>query len=181
MIFKEQKIKGVFLIEGEPFEDDRGAFRRNYCQREFEEAGIDANVAQCNVSENKYKNTLRGFHYQLGPHGEAKTLTPYLGAFYDIVVDLRKDSPTFMQWQSFELRPEDRTSLHVPKGCANAFFTLEDNSVIHYYSSAAYHPSSERGVRYNDPQFNFEWPCAPEIISEKDAEWADFDKDLNAY
>jgi dTDP-4-dehydrorhamnose 3,5-epimerase len=86
-----------------------------------------------------------------------------------------------MKWQSFELRPEDRSSLHVPKGCANAFFTLEDNSIIHYYASAAYAPDFERGIRYNDPQFDFEWPCHPVTVSDKDAAWANFDKEINVY
>ena len=180
MIFEEQELPGVYLIKGEPFKDDRGAFRRNYCQREFESAGIASKIAQCNISENFKKDTLRGFHYQLPPYGEAKTLTPYLGAFYDIVVDLREDSPTFMQWQAFELIPESRTSLHVPVGCANAFYTLKDNSVIHYYSSEFYHPESERGIRWNDPNFGFKWPSNPEFISEKDDNWDDFNQELNA-
>ncbi len=124
MKFIEQKIKGVFVIEAEPFIDDRGAFRRNFCVKEFNEAGIDSVVKQANVSENKYAFTLRGFHFQLAPHQEAKTISCLNGRIYDIVVDLKPESPTFMQWVSVEIAASDRKSIHIPKGCANAFLSL---------------------------------------------------------
>ena len=174
MIFKKQKIEGVFLIESEPFIDERGAFRRHFCQKEFASFGIENKVEQANVSENKYARTLRGFHYQLPPHGEGKTLSCLNGSIFDIVVDLRKSSATFMDWISFELSAKNRNSLHVPPGCANAFLTLEDDCLIQYYCSHSYEPSSERGIRYNDPVFDFVWPVAPEIISEKDRAHPDF-------
>jgi len=175
MKFEEQKIKGVFLIQAEPFMDERGVFRRHFCQREFLRHGIDTRVAQANVSENIHKHTLRGFHFQLAPHGEGKTISCLAGSFYDIVVDLRPYSPTFLQWISLTIRAKDRTSLHVPAGCANAFLTLEDNMLAQYYVSDYYHKESEQGIRYNDPLFHFEWPYEPAHISAKDASFPNFD------
>ena len=168
MKFYEQKLKGVYLIEPTPFEDERGVFRRHFCSQELSENKIVTDVLQSNVSENNYAHTLRGFHYQVEPYGEGKTLSCLKGSIYDIIVDLRTESPTFMQWVSFELNEKNRNSIHIAPGCANAFLTLEDNSLIHYYCSQPYNPSAERGIRYNDPSFNFEWPCDPVVISEKD-------------
>ena len=176
MKFKELKVKGAYLIEAEPFTDNRGAFRRNFCTLEFDKYKIASNVSQANISENRHKHTLRGFHYQAHPFGEGKTMTIYNGKIFDIIVDLRKDSETYLKWDSFELEPEMRTSFHVPPGCANAFLTLADNSVIHYYCSQYYNQDAERGIRYNDPFFNFDWPVkSPNEISKKDNEWPDFD------
>ena len=176
MKFFELKLPGVFRIEAEPFIDDRGIFRRHFCQKEFANHGIDTDVAQSNVSENKYALTMRGFHYQIAPHGEGKTLSCLKGSIYDIVVDLRETSPTFMQWISIELNSDNRTSVHIAPGCANAFLTLEDNSLIHYYCSEHYTPDAERGIRFNDPSFNFEWPAVPAVISDKDLNHPDFKK-----
>ena len=174
MIFIEQKIKGVWLINPTPFEDDRGIFRRHFCNKEFKLNNIDINISQSNVSENKYKGTLRGFHYQLAPNQEAKTLSCFNGRIYDIVVDLRKDSATYKQWISVELTQDNRSMVHVPKGCANAFLTLEDKCIIHYYCSDPYVPKNEKGMRYNDPSFDFKWPYEPKIISEKDLNHPDY-------
>jgi len=179
MKFIEQKLKGVFLIDAEPFIDDRGAFRRHFCKDEFAENGLNNHVAQANISENFYAYTLRGFHYQLKPYQEAKTLSCLSGSIYDIVVDLREESPTFMQWISVDLSMKNRRSLHIAPGCANAFITLEDNTVLHYYHSEKYTPGYESGIRYNDPAFNFEWPVDPKIISEKDMNHPDFDRKKN--
>ena len=174
MIFFEQKIKGVFIIEAEPFIDDRGAFRRNFCIKEFNDAGVDSVVKQANVSENKYAYTLRGFHYQIAPHQEAKTISCLNGRIYDIVVDLRPKSPTFMQWVSVEIAASDRKSIHIPKGCANAFLSLENDTLLHYSSSELYAPDFERGIRYNDPAFDFKWPADVKFISKKDNNHPDF-------
>lgn len=174
MKFYKQKIKGVYLIEPEPFVDDRGVFRRHFDQREFKENGITTRIVQANVSENKYKHTLRGFHYQKFPYGEGKTLSCIKGAIYDIIVDIRPHSPTYLQWISFELDEDNKHSIHIPKGCANAFLTLKNNSIVHYYCSQFYHPKSERGIRYNDPLFNFRWPHLPKVISDKDKNHPDF-------
>jgi dTDP-4-dehydrorhamnose 3,5-epimerase len=174
MKISKQSIAGVFVIDSEPFIDDRGAFRRHFCKEEFKKIGIDPIVEQANVSENKFAFTLRGFHYQLPPFGEGKTLSCLHGKIFDIVVDLREDSETFMSWISVELSYENRRSLHVPPGCANAFLTMEDNSLIQYYCSKSYEPSAERGIRYDDPAFNFSWPVEPKIISEKDQNHPNF-------
>jgi dTDP-4-dehydrorhamnose 3,5-epimerase len=174
MIFVEQKIKGVWIINPTPFEDGRGLFRRHFCNEEFLKNNIEINISQSNVSENKYKKTLRGFHYQLAPNQEAKTLSCFKGSIFDIVVDLREDSPTYKKWISAELTEKNRSMIHVPKGCANAFMTLDDNSIIHYYCSNPYAPESEKGIRYNDPSFDFKWPYEPQIISQKDLSHPDY-------
>ena len=174
MRFIKQKIEGVYLIGATPFEDERGVFRRHFCAKEFESAGIAANVEQANVSENKYAYTLRGFHYQSSPHGEGKTLSCLKGSIFDIIVDLRPESPTFKTWISFELSEKNRFSIHIPPGCANAFLTLEDNCLIQYYCSHAYTPEAEKGIRFNDPSFSFVWPYPAKVISDKDASHPDF-------
>lgn len=175
MIFHKQKISGVFIVEPEPYRDERGLLRRHFCKREFAEHGIMTDIKQCNVSENKKRHTLRGFHYQLLPYGEDKILSCIKGAIFDIVLDLRKDSDTNLQWQVFELTEENRLSLCVPKGCANAYLTLQDNTWILYYHSEFYTPDAEAGIRYNDPLFKFKWPVEPAVISEKDRNYPDFD------
>jgi dTDP-4-dehydrorhamnose 3,5-epimerase len=176
MKFHEQKLAGVYIIEPEPFADDRGVFRRHFCDREFAEHGIVTDVRQSNVSENRYAHTLRGFHYQIPPYGEGKTLSCLKGSIYDIVVDVRPQSPTYMQWISVELNEENRYSIHIAPGCANAFLTMEDNCLIHYYCSQPYTPEAECGIRYNDPAFKFEWPTEPTVISEKDLNHPDYKK-----
>ncbi len=168
MKFIKQKIKGVYLIKPEPFKDSRGVFRRHFCKKEFSKNKIDSKVEQSNVSENPFKGTLRGFHYQLYPCSEGKTLSCFKGKIYDIVVDLRAKSKTFKKWISFELTEKNRFSIHIPKGCANAFLTLEHNTIIHYYCSQKYNPKYEKGIRYDDPFFNFKWPIKPRVISKKD-------------
>ena len=168
MIFHEQKLFGVFIIEPEPYADDRGLLRRHFCEKEFSEHDLMTGIKQCNVSENKSRHTLRGFHYQLPPHGEHKLLSCMKGAVHDIVVDLRKGSETYLKWQSFQLSEENRLSLYVPVGCANAYLTFQDNTWILYCHSEFYAPGAESGIRYNDPFFKFDWPVKPEVISDKD-------------
>lgn len=168
MIFHKQKLPGVFIIEPESYSDKRGLLRRHFCQREFAEQGIAMDIRQSNVSENKLRHTLRGFHYQLPPHGEHKILSCMKGAIYDVILDLRKESDTYLKWESFELSEENRLSLYVPIGCANAYLTLRDNTWIFYLHSEFYTPGSEGGIRYNDPFFNFAWPAEPQMISNKD-------------
>tara|TARA_Y100000996_G_scaffold173033_2_gene134444 strand:- start:7384 stop:7908 length:525 start_codon:yes stop_codon:yes gene_type:complete len=168
MIFEEQKIKDVFLIYPEGFEDSRGSFNRKFCKEEFLNNGLDNHVEQANLSYNKLAYTLRGFHYQVEPYQESKTMTCVAGEIYDVVVDLREDSPTYSHWISVTLNPENGQSIHVPKGCANSFLTLKDETLVHYYSSQKYEPNYERGVNYLDPKFNFKWPHKPRVISDKD-------------
>lgn len=174
MIFHKQKISGVFVIEPESYADRRGLLRRHFCRREFDKQGIMTEVKQCNISENKKRHTLRGFHHQLSPHGEDKVLSCIKGAIFDIVVDLRPGSSSYLKWLSFELTEENRLSLYVPKGCANAYLTLKDNTWVFYYHSEFYTPKAEGAVRYNDPLFKFKWPAEPAVISDKDRNYPDF-------
>ena len=146
MKFENLEIEGAYLIYSEPFVDDRGVFRRNFCTEEFTSNGITERIAQANISENKHRYTLRGFHYQLSPHAEGKTMTVLNGRIYDIIVDLRKESRTYLKWVSIDLDASQRTSFHVPPGCANAFLIMETNTLVHYYSSNSYNPDSERNV-----------------------------------
>ena len=174
MEFKKLEIEGVYLISPKPFKDRRGLFRRHFCSSEFKHHKIDSKVKQCNISENKFKGTLRGFHYQTYPFQESKTLSCLNGEIYDVVVDLRKNSKTYKKWVSINLNDKNRLSIHIPKGCANAFLTLKNNSIIHYYCSQKYSPKFEKGIRFNDPAFNFKWPIKPKIISEKDKNHKNF-------
>ena len=175
MKFLETHLAGVWLIEPELFRDARGAFRRTYCAAEFAAHGLHSAVVQGNVSENPHAGTLRGFHFQAPPYGEAKTLMCFTGSLFDIVVDLRPTSKTFLQWISIEIAAADRRMLHVPAGCANAWRTTAPDTSVHYYMSEVYRPEADRGFRYNDPAFGFRWPRPPVVISERDASFPDFD------
>lgn len=175
MRFLETKLAGVWLIEPELFRDARGAFRRTYCSSEFAAHGMSSTAVQGNVSENPHDGTLRGFHFQAPPYGEAKTLMCFTGSLYDIVVDLRPASSTFLEWISVEISAIDRRMLHVPAGCANAWLTTAPDTSVHYYMSEAYRPEADRGFRFNDPAFDFRWPRLPAVISERDASFPDFD------
>ena len=168
MKFFEQEIPGVYLIQVEPFTDERGLFRRHYCKRELTDHGIAMDVKQCNVSENPNKYTLRGLHFQRPPNQEGKILSCFKGAFYDVILDLRPKSSTYTKWISIELTEENRTSVYVPEGCANGYLTLRYNTWIFYYHSEYYTPASEGGILFDDPFFQFKWPHNPRIISEKD-------------
>ncbi len=170
--FKKTEIGGCYIIEPEIFGDNRGVLRRHFDSDTFKSHGIDGRVRQCNISENSAKYTLRGFHYQAGR--EARTVSCVRGRIHDIVVDLRPKSKTFLRWSAFVLSDENRLSLHPPSGCANAFLTLEPNTIVHYYHSEKYSPKAEKGIRYNDPLFKFVWPHKPEVMSEKDKSWPDF-------
>ena len=175
MTFVELGLRGVWLIEPEVFADERGVLRRHFCVREFAEHGLAPMAVQGNVSENPHRGTLRGFHYQVQPFAEAKTLSCMTGAIHDIVVDLRAQSPTFMKWIAVEIEASGRCSLHVPAGCANAWLTTAPDTTVHYYMSEMYSPASYRGIRYNDPAFGFRWPMEPLVISDKDRSFPDFD------
>jgi len=174
MKFIELALPGVWLIEPELHADKRGVLRRHFCMEEFAAHGLDPKVAQGNISENPTRGTLRGFHYQARPFEEAKTLSCLSGALYDIVVDLRQDSPAYMKWVAAELSADSRVSLHVPAGCANAWLTTAPNSIVHYYMSEMYAADSYRGFRYDDPSFGFRWPFEPVLISEKDLSFPNF-------
>jgi dTDP-4-dehydrorhamnose 3,5-epimerase len=168
MIFKETKLKGVYIIEIELMEDERGFFARSFCVKEFKEYGLNPNIAQCNISYNKKKGTLRGMHYQVAPYEETKLVRCTMGAIYDVIVDLRTDSLTFKQWIAVELTQENRRLLYVPEGFAHGFQTLTDNAELIYYHSAFYSPEYERGLRFDDPALAINWPLPAGAISPKD-------------
>ncbi len=176
MIFSETKLKGVYLIEPERHEDERGFFARTWCQREFEGHGLNPSLVQCNVSFNRKKGTLRGMHYQIPPHAEAKLVRCTRGAGFEVVVDLRPGSPTHRRWVGIELTAENRWMLYIPGGCAHGFQTLADSTELFYQMSEFYHPESARGVRWDDPAFGIEWPLPVTVISEKDSGWTLLDK-----
>lgn len=175
MKFTQLAIADVWLIEPELIEDNRGVFRRSFCADEYKNNGLLPTVLQGNISENPKLGTLRGFHFQTAPHQEAKTLTCIVGAIFDVVVDLRPKSKTFLKWLSVELSAKNRNSIYLPPGCANAYLTTDHNSVIHYYLSEVYAPKSYRGFNYADPQFSFIWPIKPVIISQKDKNLPELD------
>ncbi|MCD6393304.1 MAG: dTDP-4-dehydrorhamnose 3,5-epimerase [Planctomycetes bacterium] len=161
-------MKGAYIIELERIEDERGFFARSWCVREFAEHGLNPNLAQCNISFNKKKGTLRGMHYQAPPHEDAKMLRCTKGSLYDVIIDLRKDSPTFKQWFGVELTADNRKAIYIPEGFAHGFQTLEDETETLYQMSEYYHTEYARGVRYDDPAFGIEWPMPEIIVSKKD-------------
>lgn len=171
MRFTETRIPGVYTIDLEPFVDDRGEFARTFDADEFAAHGLIADVVQANLSVNRHRGTLRGFHYQAWPHGEAKTIRCIRGALFDVVLDLRPDSPTYLQHLPLELSAANRTAVHVPPGCANAFLTLEDDTQAIYNVSHRYTPGAERGIRWSDPLLAIRWPIEVANISAKDAAW----------
>ena len=182
MIFKETKLKGAYIIELEPMEDERGFFARSFCQKEFQEHGLNFNIAQCNISYNKKKGTLRGMHYQAVPCQEAKIVSCIKGAVYDVAIDLRPDSPTYCQWFAVELTAHSLLLsapykiLYVPEGFAHGFQALNDDTEVFYQMSQFYNPESARGLRWDDPAFGIKWPLVEKIISEKDSNYQNFEK-----
>jgi dTDP-4-dehydrorhamnose 3,5-epimerase len=181
MIFQETKLSGVFEIRLEPAHDSRGFFARSWCQKEFENRGLDPRVVQCNVSFNAQKGTLRGMHYQAAPNAEAKVVRCTSGSVYDVVIDLRPQSPTFKKWIAAVLTSEQRNMIYVPEGCAHGFLTLEDKSEVSYQMSGFYSPESARGVRWDDPAFQIVWPAKVDVISERDRTYTDFEPVQCAY
>lgn len=168
MIFHETKLKGAFIIDIKKIEDERGFFGRSWCKKEFDAHGLNSNAVQANVSFNKKKGTLRGMHYQEAPYSETKTIRCTSGAIYDVIIDIRPDSETYMDWTGVELTEERFRMLYIPEGFAHGFITLKGHTSVHYMVTAFYTPGAERGIRYDDPAFNINWPVNPAIISEKD-------------
>lgn len=169
MIFIKTNLEGVYIITPDFIEDERGFFARTFCRREFEANGLNPNLVQCNISFNKQKGTLRGMHYQIAPHTEAKLVRCTKGAIYDVIIDLRAESPTFRQWIAVELTAENHHQLYVPEGFAHGYQTLLPETEVCYQVSEFYNPQSERGVRWNDPAFAISWPLPVAAVSFKDA------------
>ncbi|MGA9668785.1 MAG: dTDP-4-dehydrorhamnose 3,5-epimerase [Terracidiphilus sp.] len=174
MIFEETKIRGVMEVRLNRFADERGFFARTWCQEEFEKAGLDARLVQCNVSFNPRKGTLRGMHHQIAPHAEAKLVRCTMGAIYDVILDLRVESPTYKKWMGLNLTAENRDMIYIPEGCAHGFLTLQDDCEVFYQMSEFYCADAARGVRWDDPAFGIDWPFKPELLSDRDRSYPDF-------
>lgn len=175
MIFHETKLPGVFEIQVEAKSDERGFFARTWCQREFEKHGLNPKLVQCSVSFNERKGTLRGMHFQDVPYAETKLVRCTQGSIYDVVLDLRSQSPTFKQWISVVLTAEKRNMVYIPEGCAHGFLTLEDQTEVFYQMSEFYNAESARGLRWDDPAFQIVWPARVEVISERDRTYPNFE------
>jgi dTDP-4-dehydrorhamnose 3,5-epimerase len=171
--FVETPLAGAYLLELERLEDERGFFARTWCAEELAAHGLDGEIAQCNLSSNRRRGTLRGMHYQAAPHQEAKIVRCIRGAIYDAIVDLRRDSPTWRRWTSVELTADNRRALYVPKDFAHGFQTLTDDAEVFYEMSTPYAPGFVRGVRWNDPALAIEWPIGDPILSERDGSYPD--------
>jgi len=168
MQFKAAEIPGIWIIDLDRKEDDRGFFARTWCREEFAAHGLETNVVQTSISFNARRGTLRGMHYQIAPHEETKVIRCARGAIYDVLVDLRPKSSTFKKWIAVELTQENQRELYVPGGIAHGFQTLVDSTEVSYQMSEVYHPESARGIRWNDPQLNIPWPIANPISSPRD-------------
>jgi dTDP-4-dehydrorhamnose 3,5-epimerase len=175
VIFCEQPISGVFTVEPEPAKDERGFFARTYARSDFAEQGVPFTVEQASVSFNARRGTLRGMHLQVPPHEEAKLVRCLAGSVYDVVIDLRAESPTQLRWLAVELAADRRNALYIPPGVAHGFLTLADGCELEYLISAAYVPSAAAGVRWDEPAVGVEWPFEPTVISDRDAAFADLD------
>ena len=175
MIFKKTAVKDAFIIELEKICDDRGFFARVWCKNEFEAHGLNTRLVQANVASNKKRGVIRGLHYQISPYEESKLIRCTKGAIYDVIIDLRKDSPTYKQWIGVELSADNYRMLYVPEGFAHGYQTLQDNTEVTYQVSQFYTPDSERGIRWDDPTFNIKWPeTEKQIMTEKDQSWLDY-------
>lgn len=175
MKFTPTALPGAWIVEPECHEDERGAFARTWCAREFEAHGLNPRLVQCNISWNRVRGILRGMHYQREPHGEAKLVRCTHGAIYDVLIDLRPESPAYCRWFGLELSRANRTMLYIPTGMAHGFQTLTDDSEVFYQMSEFHAPESAAGVRWDDPAFGVSWPhCECRRLSARDASWPDF-------
>jgi dTDP-4-dehydrorhamnose 3,5-epimerase len=174
MKFTETSVKGAFVIDVDRIGDERGYFGRLWCEKEYQEHGLVAKIAQSNIGVSPKAGTQRGLHYQRSPHVEAKIVRCSRGAIFDVIVDVRPDSPTHKQWFGMELTGESATMLYVPEGCATGYITLVDDTEMYYHATEFYHPESATGVRYDDPAFGIQWPREPSTISDGDRNWPDY-------
>jgi dTDP-4-dehydrorhamnose 3,5-epimerase len=174
MEFIETSLKGACVVRLKKIEDERGYFARAWCREEFLQHGLNPEMVQLNVGFSHRRGTLRGLHYQLAPHAEAKFIRCTRGAIYDVIIDLRKESPTLGQWHGIELKPDNGLMVYAPEGFAHGCQSLEDNTEMYYMTSAPFAPSAALGVRYNDPAFAITWPLPVSLISAADRSWPDF-------
>ena len=171
MIFKKTKIEGLYIIELEAREDERGWFVRNFCKEELQKANLEFEIVQANLSLTKSKGSIRGMHFQKEPMSEGKIVQCLKGSVYDVAIDLRPNSSTYGKWEAVELSEENKRMFLIPKNFAHGFQTLTDNCELQYFMSESYSPEHASGVRYNDPLFNIEWPLIVTTLSEKDRVW----------
>ncbi len=175
MIFHETSLRGSYVLEMEKVEDERGFFARTWCNEELEAQNLDTNLAQCSLSFNRYKGTLRGMHFQVPPHAETKLVWCTKGAIFDVIVDIRAHSNTYLSWVGVELTEENLKMVYIPKGFAHGFQTLVDNSEVFYFVSDAYCPEAGRGMHWDDPAIQISWPqVETRVISERDQNWPMF-------
>ncbi len=175
MKFVETSVSGAFVVEPEPISDERGAFARVFCEQEFGALGLNTNFPQWSVSRNTRKNTLRGMHYSVGPHAETKLVRATRGSAYDVIIDLRQDSPTYLRWFAVTLEAQSGRAIYIPRGVAHGFQTLTDDCDILYHIHPSFVAEAGRGVRWNDPAFGVAWPDADQrIVSPRDASYPDF-------
>jgi len=175
VIFEETELVGAFVIDLECHVDERGFFARSFCEDEFAAVGLEQNWVQWNISWNRHKGTLRGLHYQVSPHAEAKLVRCTSGALYDVIVDMRPGSPTWLRWKGVLLDAHTHRMLYVPEGFAHGFITLADETEVFYQMSAPYLAEAARGARWNDPSLEIHWPIPPEVMSTRDASYPDLD------
>src|SRR5262245_50802615 len=171
MIFRGTDLKGPVIIEPEIIEDERGFFARSWSPEDFAEQGLNPNLLQCNISFNKLRGTVRGMHFQVSPHQEAKVVRCTKGAMYDVALDLRPDSPTRFAWVAVELTAANHRMFYIPEGFAHGYQTLEDATEVFYQISETYHPESARGLRWNDPTLGINWPIPVSVISDRDKQF----------
>ena len=174
MIFTQTSVAGAYVIDVKRIGDDRGFFGRLWCEKEMAEMGLVSRICQSNIGVSSKAGTLRGLHYQREPYREVKIIRCPRGAIYDVVVDLRPESPTFKRWFATELNAENSRMLYVPEGCATGYQTLVDDTEICYHTSEFYQPDAATGVRFDDPAFGIEWPLPVTAISDNDVGWPDF-------
>ena len=174
MKFHPTRLDGAWLIEPTPVKDERGAFMRTFCEREFGDHGLETRFVQHSLSVNAHKGTLRGLHFQRAPHEEVKLVRCQRGAVLDVIIDLRPDSPTYTQWQGFELSAENGMQLYVPKGFAHGFQTMNDDCEVFYLISEFYAADAAAGLRHDDARFAIDWPLPVSVMSDKDRAWPDF-------
>ena len=173
MIFHALPLAGAYRIEIDPKRDERGFFARTFCRDEFSRLGLVSEFPQCSLSFNPQRATLRGMHYQLPPHAETKLVRCTRGRIYDVIVDLRPESPSYERWTSVELDAERRNALYIPERFAHGFLTLAPDTEVFYQISHAHRPEAARGVRFDDPAFGIDWPLPPAVIGERDRSYPD--------
>ncbi|MGC2596013.1 MAG: dTDP-4-dehydrorhamnose 3,5-epimerase [Rhabdochlamydiaceae bacterium] len=174
MRFDPLLLNGAYLIETEPIEDERGFFARTFCREEFQQKGLNPHLEQCSVSFNHKKGTVRGMHFQKKPHAEVKLVRCTQGKIYDVIIDLRPESPTYKKWEGVILSSQNRQMLYIPEGFAHGFQTLDDNTEVFYQISSLFVPEHACGVRWNDLAFGIVWPVSVGVISLKDQQYADY-------